>query len=75
MSPPNTDYRMDRLCADVAKLKEDMYEGDGPANPSMTTRMATVEAALSSIKYYFRAIVVLLAGLVVHALWDVVVKH
>jgi hypothetical protein len=56
------------------KMYCDMYEGNGSQNPSMTTRMAKVEEALKDIKYYFRAIVVMLAGLVFHALWQLIVK-
>ena len=32
------------LVRKVAKIHTDMYEGDGPRNPSITARMATQEA-------------------------------
>lgn len=58
----------------VGKMYRDMYEGNGQHNPSMTTRMAAVEAAVASIKYYFRVIVVLMLGLLAHAVWDTLRK-
>lgn len=36
MVPPNGEQR-------IVKLWRDVYEGDGPSNPSLTTRMARTE--------------------------------
>lgn len=37
------------LQADVTKLKKDMYEGNGPNDLSITTRMALVEEKVDKI--------------------------
>lgn len=37
------------IVADVRKLKCDMYEGNGPRDPSITTRLALMEEAVGKL--------------------------
>jgi hypothetical protein len=57
-----------RICDLVERHDKDIYRGNG--KPGITTRMEKVEEALGSIKYYFRAIILLLIGLLAHAGYD-----
>lgn len=58
----------------VTKLYEDMYEGDGKENPSMTTRMDAVERATLTISGNLTWVVRLMIGLLITGIIDVV-KH
>ena len=51
------------LVGRVDKLEKDMYFGDGPKNPSMTTRMTVVEDSVRSISANLSKMVWLLVGI------------
>ena len=63
---------IERLCALVERHDKDIYRGNG--KPGITTRMEKVEEAIANNRYYFRAILLLLIGLLAHAGYDLL-KH
>lgn len=46
--------RMEKM---LVKMHTDMYEGDGPRNPSITSRIFRLEDALNSAKWAVRLVV------------------
>ena len=72
-TPNGAEWRIKQLEEDITRLKKDMWYGNG--KPGMTTRMEKVEEAVASMKYYFRAIMLILIGLLAHAFWDIITKR
>lgn len=64
------EYRIRSLEDDLKQVRKDLYFGNGL--PGLTTRMKSVEDALSTMKWYFRAIMVALLGLLGHAIFDII---
>ena len=64
---------LNRIKELLERHEKDLYRGNG--KPGITTRMEKVEEAVASMKYYFRAILLILIGLLAHAFWDIIVKH
>ena len=56
--------RIEELEKFMQKLDVDIYRGDGPRNPSMTTRLFQLEDSMRSVKWIFRLVVANLFGLV-----------
>jgi len=59
----NEDWRITQLEKTSERHERDLYFGNG--KPGITTRMEKVEEAMSSMKFYFRWIVLLIGGLLV----------
>jgi len=55
------------------KLEKDMWIGNG--RPGMTTRVLMLEDAMKSIHFYGRWLLVTVAGILVVAIVDLVVKR
>lgn len=75
MPTPNGEVwrELNRIKELLERHEKDLYRGNG--KPGITTRMEKVEEAVASMKYYFRAILLILIGLLAHAFWDIIVKH
>ena len=67
-TPNGESWRIQRLEELVERHDKDMYRGNG--KPGITTRMEKVEEAIANNRYYFRAILLLLLGLLAHAGYD-----
>lgn len=57
----------------VAKLEKDIYFGNG--KPGLTTRVLMLEDAMKSIQFYARWLLVTVAGILVVAIVNLVVKR
>lgn len=62
------------LARKVMKMYEDMYEGDGAENPSVTTRLSLLEDSVEKISSNLSKMVWLLVGIFAAALIDVAAR-
>jgi len=61
------------LARRVGKLEQDMWFGNG--KPGITTRVLILEDAMKSIQFYGRWILVTVAGILIAAIINLVIKR
>lgn len=63
----------DELARRIGKLEKDIWFGNG--KPGLTTRVLMLEDAMKSIQFYARWLLVTVAGILVVAIVDLVIKR
>jgi len=75
MNPEAIPFRVNSLEATVAKINTDMYHGAGRANPSITSRLDSLEDRMDRIERNARHTLWLLVTILLTLLADIAKKH